>query len=131
MFLCLEYQKILRKKMAIKSNHVLEKIFINLCKPWFGHVQEKSEKKWKKQRETIATFSVLKTTKNGLLTLIYGLHSSFTTLSTWWTKQLPVMKFDALLVLPIYPALKAQSHEKSCENILKKTEQQYNPIPGL
>ena len=42
------------------------------------------------------------------------------------------MKLDARCALLVYPVLKAQSHEKRCENILQKTtEHQYNPILGL
>ena len=64
-----------------------------------------------------------KTPKNDLLTLNNGLPSSFTTLSTWRTTKRGyglLMKLDARWALPVYPVLKAQSHEKRCENILQK-----------
>ena len=51
--------------MAIKSNYVLQKTFTNFYKPQFQTGP----------------------TKNDLLTLNYGLPSSFTTLSTWRTTK--------------------------------------------
>ena len=61
-----------------------------------------------------------KTPKNDLLTLNYGLPSSFTTLSSWGTnKRESLMKLDARWALTVYPVLKAQSHKNRCENILQ------------
>ena len=41
------------------------------------------------------------------------------TLSTWRLIR-PLMKLDASWALPVYPVLKAQSHERRCANILQK-----------
>ena len=104
-------------KVAIKSNYVLQRTFINFNKPQFQIGLTKNDKK------VIRNFIILgsKTPKNDILTLNYGLPSSFTTLSTWGnTKRMPLMKLDARWALPVYPVLKAQSHENRCENILQK-----------
>ena len=60
-------------KLAIKSHYVLQKNFSNFYKPQFQTGPTKNPKK----DETIATSS-----QNDLLTLNYGLPSSFTTLSS-------------------------------------------------
>ena len=96
------------------------------CKrPWstftnldFRLVQQKQSKNDKK-REKLQHFGI------DLLTLNYGLPSSFTALSSWRTTkrgQGPLMKIDAPWVLPVYPVLKAQSHEKKVWKHLTKTK---------
>ena len=107
-------------KVAVKSNYVLQRTFINLNKPQFQTGLTKNPKKW---RNSAKNFIILgsKTPKNDLLTLNYGLPSSFNILSSWGTtKRGPLMKLEARWALPVYPVLKAQSHENRCENILKK-----------
>ena len=61
-------------KVAVKSNCVLQRTFINFNKPQFQTGSTKIQ----------TGFIILgsKTPKNDLLTLNYGLPSSFTTLST-------------------------------------------------
>ena len=103
-------------KVAVKSNYVLQRTFINFNKL---QLQTKLQKRRKSAKNFILLVS--KTPKNDLLTLIYGLPSSITTLSTWGTtKRGPLMKLYARWALPVYPVLKAQSHENRCENILQK-----------
>ena len=64
-------------KMAIKSNYVLQKTFTNFYKPQF-QTGPKNPKKRRKNYNILGS----KTSENDLLTLNYGLPSSFTTLST-------------------------------------------------
>ena len=65
-------------KMAIKSNYVLQKIFTKFYKPQFQTGPTKNPK----GRQTNFNIWGSKTSENDLLTLNYGLPSSFTTLST-------------------------------------------------
>ena len=60
-------------KMALKSNYFLQKTFTNFYKPQFQTAPTKNPK---------SNILGSKTSENDLLTLNYGLHSSFTTLST-------------------------------------------------
>ena len=64
-------------KMAIKSNYVLQKTLTNFYKPEFQTCQTKNPEK---RRNCNILGS--KTSENDLLTVNYGLPSSFTTLST-------------------------------------------------
>ena len=77
-----------------------------------------------------------KTPKNDVLTLNYGLPSSFTTLSTWWTTKRGyglLMKLDARWALPVYPVLKAQVTKKGVKTSYKngKKRQSTNTIQFL
>ena len=65
-------------KLAEKSNYVLQRTFINFNKPQFQTGLTKNQKMTKKCKTILGS----KTPKNDLLTLNYGLPSSFTTLST-------------------------------------------------
>ena len=65
-------------KMAIKSNYVLQKSFTNFCKPQFQTGPTKNPKKRRKNCNILGST----TSEIDLLTLNYGLLSSFTTLST-------------------------------------------------
>ena len=67
-------------KMAIKSIYVLQKTFTNFYKPQFQTGPTKNPKKRRKNCNILGS----KTSENDfdLLTLNYGLPSSFTTLST-------------------------------------------------
>ena len=71
--------------MIIKNTYVLRKTFINLTYLNFRLVQQKKSKNDKKMPK-IATFWA-QSGKNDLLTLNYGLHSSFNTLSTCRTTK--------------------------------------------
>ena len=64
-------------KMAIKCNYVLQKTFTNSYKPQFQTGPTKNPKR-RKNCNILGS----KTSGNDLLTLNYGLPSSFTTLST-------------------------------------------------
>ena len=66
--------------MLIKSNYVLQKTFINFYKPQFQTAQSKKSKNDEKTQK--CNILGLKTPKNDLLTLNYGLPSSVTTLRT-------------------------------------------------
>ena len=68
-------------KVAVKSNYVLLRTCINFYKPQFQTGLTKNPKNMTKNAKN---FTILgsKTPKNNLLTLNYGLPSSFTTLST-------------------------------------------------
>ena len=72
--------------MAIKRNNLMPKTIIKLHK---AHFQTGPTKIWKNDRkmQKICNILGLKTPKNDLLTLIYGLPSSFTTLNTWKTTK--------------------------------------------
>ena len=70
-------------KMGIKSNYVLQKTFTNFYKPQF----QTGPKKNPKERQTNCNILGSKTFENDLLTLNYGLPSSFTTLSTCRTTK--------------------------------------------
>ena len=81
----------------------------------FRLVQKKFERKTQKNE----WLSAQKLFENDPLTLNYGHPSSVNTLSTWRLLR-PLMKLDASWALPVYPVLKAQSHERRCANILQK-----------
>ena len=68
-------------KVAVKSNYVLQRTFINFKKPQFQTGVTKNPKNDKKSAKIFLILGS-KTPKNDLLTLKYGLPSSFTTLST-------------------------------------------------
>ena len=65
-------------KIAIKSNYVLQKTFTNFNEPQFQTGPTKNPKKRRKNCNILGS----KSSENDLLTLNYGLPSSFTTLST-------------------------------------------------
>ena len=77
-----------------------------------------------------------KTPKNEVLTLNYGLPSSFTTLNTLRTTKrgyVPLMKLNARWALPIYPVFKDEKSNGSDEKSVKrkiacKKDQQANKI---
>ena len=114
--------KCMAPKMVIKSNYILQKIFINFYKT---HVKTVLTKNSKIDEKNAKNFNILgsKTPKNDLSTLKYGLPTSFTTLSSRKTTKSgegPLMRLDASRALHVYPVLNAQSHEKRFENILLK-----------
>ena len=65
-------------KTATKSNYVLQKTFTNFYKPQFQTGPTKNPK----QKQNNCNILGSKTSENDLLTLNYGLPSSFITLST-------------------------------------------------
>ena len=68
-------------KVAVKGNYVLQRTFINFNRPQFQTGITKNPKKCEKSAKNFIILGS-KTPKNDLLTLNYGLPSSFTTLST-------------------------------------------------
>ena len=71
-------------KMVIKSNYLLQKEFIKFYKPLFYTGPRSISKKRRKNAKSCNILG-LKTPKNDLLNLKYGLPSYFTTLSSWRT----------------------------------------------
>ena len=68
-------------KVAVKNNYVFQRTFIIFNKPQFQTGLTKNPKKMTKSAKNFIILGS-KTPKNDLLTLNYGLPSSFTTLST-------------------------------------------------
>ena len=118
--------------MAVESNYVLQRTFINFIKHQFQTGLTKNPKKWRKSAKNFIILGS-KTPKNDLLTLNYGLPSSFTTLSTWeTTKRGPLMKLDVRWALPVYPVWKLKGMKTSVKTSYKnKKRQSTNTIQFL